>query len=204
VISARFVPVLCVLVALALVPAVIHSYVGVTDDDGRRASAVPGTLAGFASVPSGRSQTWGKRRFDSDDWMERRYLTPGTETALTIVRSYDLKALYHHPELAVAYGPSYTSYERARVAVRPEMPIHVLRTDDDRGAAAFYALHYDDRFVEHPIRFQLQIAGELLFSPRKPMTLFFVSASGTPAGEDLDGLDATRLLTAAVDSFLAQ
>ena len=104
---------------------------------------------------------------------------------LTVVRSYDLKALYHHPELAVAYG---TSFEGARVEVlpgSPDIPVHVLRTGRESGPAAMYVLHYDDRFVSDPILFQIRTAGELLFKGRRAMTLFFVRDPNPPAGPDL-------------------
>jgi hypothetical protein len=212
VMSARHAPILCVLVGLALVPAVIHSYVGVTGDDGRTTAAIPLALAGYVGQPSGRNETWGKRRFDSDDWMERRYVSlgradPGTpaDATLTVVRTYDLKAVYHHPELAVAYGRSFLSHEVVRLADRPHMPVHVLRGagEGDR-AAAFYVLHYDDRFIEHPLRFQIEVAGRLLVSPRMPMTLFFVLVPGVSHEIGIDQLAASQLLMAAVDSFLVQ
>lgn len=210
--SARHAPVLCILVGLALVPAVMHSYVGVTASDGRTTAAIPAALAGFVGQPSGRNETWGKRRFDSDDWMERRYVSHGrpdpgmpADATLTVVRTYDLKAIYHHPELAVAYGPSFVSHEVVRFADRPQMPVHVLRgAGESERAAAFYVLHYDDRFIEHPLRFQIEVAGRLLVSPRRPMTLFFVLVPGVPRDVGIDQLAASQLLVAAVDSFLAQ
>ena len=53
-IAPRFATAVCVLLALALIPTIIHSYAGVVVEDGRRASALPETLAGF-SVQSQRS-----------------------------------------------------------------------------------------------------------------------------------------------------
>jgi hypothetical protein len=56
--------------------------------------------------------------------------------------------------------------------------------------------------VANPILFQLRTAGELLFSGRKPMTLFFAAdLSGRPSA-DLDGLPAAELLFAAMESFV--
>ena len=42
---------------------------------------------------------------------ERRYLSGADEVLLTVLRSYDLKRLYHHPELDVAYGAGYLTEE---------------------------------------------------------------------------------------------
>ena len=88
------------------------------------------------------------------------------------MRSYDAKSLYHHPELAVTEH-TFIRTELRRFAQRPDIPVHVLYTES--GGVAFYALHYDRAFVQDPIRFQLRTAGELLFSGRKAMTLFFMT-----------------------------
>lgn len=195
---------MCLLIALALVPAFIHGYVGTVAADGRDTSLVPTTLAGFTSTPSGRNATWGKRRFESDDWIERRYVSGSDDVVLTVVRSYDLKALYHHPELAVAYGTPFAHHETMRLPQHPEIPVHVLRSDGNSDAVGLYVLHYDGRFVDDPIRFQIRTAGELLFNPRKPMTLFFIKDGGIHASSgDVGQLPSVPLLFAAVDRFVA-
>jgi hypothetical protein len=81
--------------------------------------------------------------------------------------------------------------------------VHVLRTGS-AGQLAVYALQYDGRFVEDPIWFQLQTAGELLFSGRKAMTLFFARQSAGSHEADIDALNATKFLLAAIDSFASQ
>jgi hypothetical protein len=191
-----------VLVALALVPTIIHAYAGVVVDDGLRASMVPESLAGFDSRASERSENWGERRFESHDWVERVFVTPNGEVPLTIVRSYDLKALYHHPELAVAYG---TDFQRARVEPlpgQPDIPMHVLETVREGGPAAFYVLHYDGRFINDPIRFQVRTASELLFGGRQAMTLFFVQSPGLRASTDPQSRPSIALLRAAIQHFI--
>ena len=72
VISTRYVPAACAVVLLALVPTIIHSYAGRGREGRRSTASIPTTLAGFISVPSARDAGWGKRRFESDDWFERR------------------------------------------------------------------------------------------------------------------------------------
>src|SRR5687767_6181107 len=169
-ISTRFLPVVCALLAVALVPTFIHSYAEFTVEDGRLTGSIPTLLAGYSGAASKRDADWGRRRFESHDWTERVYRSAGDEVTLSVIRSYDAKTLYHHPELAVAYGPSYLRNELRRFDQRPDVPVRVLYAEP--GTVALYALQYDDGFVENPIRFQLRTAGELLFSGRKAMTLF--------------------------------
>jgi hypothetical protein len=202
VISTRFLPVLCAVVAVALIPTFIHSYSGSTVQDGRSAAAIPTSLAGYHSTPSRRNPSWFKRKFETDDWTERTYRSAGDEVTLSVVRSYDPKRLYHHPELALAYGPSYLRTERRRFAQRPDIPVHVLYAESD-ATVAIYTLHYGERFVENPISFQLRMAGELLFSGRKAMTLFFLSDEHVPESTDIDRLQSLGLFFAAIDHFLA-
>jgi hypothetical protein len=200
-ISTRFLPALCALTALALIPTFLHSYSDGTVRDARTTAAIPEQLAGYAGTPSGRNATWGQRRFDSHDWIERTYRSSTDEVKLSVIRSYDAKALYHHPELAVAYGPSYTGTDIRRVARRPDVPLFVLRSNS--GVTAVYALLYEDQFVENPIRFQLATAGELLFSGRKAMTLFFLTDERGSADGDLEQLPSLDLLFAAIDRFVS-
>jgi hypothetical protein len=205
-IAPRFVPAACVLVLLALIPTLIHSYSSDVFDDGRTATAIPTALAGYVSVPTDRSPTWGMRRFESQDWVERDYSTSAQtgKLRLTVVRTFDAKSIYHHPELAVAYGTSFRNEEIRRVSTRPDIPVHVLRPSPGVEAEAVYALQYDSRFVEDPIRFQIRLAGELLVSRRKPMTLFFVFAPQRHEAQDFERSESLKLLLAAIDAFNAQ
>src|SRR5687768_15027018 len=139
-ISFRYVPVVCVLVALALVPTLIHSYSAEPTHAGWNPSVIPDVLEGFVAAPSDRNPTWGKRRFDSDEWLEREYNSGRDGVRLTIIRSFDHKALYHHPELAVAYGPrfgsSFEKYEVVRFEPRPHIPVHVMHPAPGESAMA--------------------------------------------------------------------
>lgn len=200
-ISTRYLPIACALVAMSLVPTVIHSYLDTRVSDGLTTAAIPASLSGYDGRPSGRNASWGRRRFESEDWIERIYRSGTDEVKLTVVRSYDVKSLYHHPELAVAYGPSYLRTEVKRFVDRPEIPVRVLY--GDTGTTAMYTLHYDGRFVEDPLTFQLRTAGELLFSGRKAMTLFFLTIDNVPADSEIDTLPAIKLLFSAIDRFIA-
>lgn len=200
--STRYATPIALLIALALVPVVIHSYVGATATDGRRVSDVPLVLGAFTGAATVRDATWGQRHFESEDWFERTYRDGSAEVVLTVVRSYDLKRLYHHAELDIAYGIPFVTHDVTR-ALGDERPVHLLRTDDGKSIAA-YALHYGEAFVEHPYRLQLRTAGELLVSPRRPMTLFFARQSGVSPADGIESLAAGRVLQAAVDEFVAQ
>ena len=201
--SSRYAPAVCVALLVVLVPTIIHSYAGIVVNDGRSTASIPGMLLSYTSLPTKRGVDWGKDHFDSDDWFERQYTGPGDSVVLTVVRSYDLKALYHHPELAVAYR--FANVDRMTTetsADRPEIPVHVLTSDEGR-AVGLYVLQYDGRFIADPIRFQLRTAGELLFSGRKPMTLFFVRDDVAASGVSPLKLPAAALLFEAVARFSA-
>jgi hypothetical protein len=199
--SIRYAPAICAVMLLALVPTIIHSYAGVVVADSLSTRFIPETLGDYASTPTRRSADWGERRFDSFDWFERQYASPQDTVVLTVVRSYDLKALYHHPELAVAYH--FANYSTASVGTidgHPEMPVHVL-ANTQGGAVGLYVLHYDGRFITDPIRFQIRTAGELLFTGRKAMTLLFVRDDSVPLGASPLKLPAAALLLDAVRHF---
>lgn len=201
-ISSRYVPAICLLLACALVPTVIHSYVGATVTDGREVRALPLTLGEFAGRPTSRNPGWGQSHFESGDWFERTYQDGSSSVVLTVVRSYDLKRLYHHPELDIAYGTSFVEHEVQRLR-NGTVPINVMWTWD-KGTVALSLLQYEGEFVADPYRVQMRTAAELMVSARRPMTLFFATQNGPQTGVDLASLPATRVLLAAVDQFLAQ
>jgi hypothetical protein len=194
-----------VLLGLALIPTIIHEYVGLAVQDGRVTSAVSMDLAGFKGSATGRKSAWVVRKFDGTDWIERWYTAENDRLQLLIVRSYDLKRLYHHPELAIVQDDDLISRGIIRLPKREYLPIHVLESSrtDGRGVA-LYALHYDKEFVDNPLRFQIRTAASLLVSGRRQMTLFFVHDSDVPPESSLKDLHATQVLLEAVDSFLGQ
>jgi hypothetical protein len=201
--SSRYAPAICLALLLALVPTIIHSYAGVVVADNLTTGLVPQTIDGYRSAPTKRAATWGARRFESHDWFERQYTSGPDTVILTVVRSYDLKSLYHHPELAVAYH--FANFSESRTVPmpgHPDMPVHVL-SDRDGGPIGMYVLQYDGRFVSDPIRFQIRTAAELLFTGRKAMTLFFVRDDAVSEGTDPLTLPAARLLASAAGAFAA-
>jgi hypothetical protein len=200
--SSRYAPAICVALLVALVPTMIHSYAGMVVADGRTVQSIPTSLASFTSAPTRRNADWGQSHFDSHDWFEREYVQGGDKVVLTVVRSYDLKALYHHPELAVSYHVvKFDDASTQTAPEHPDIPVHIL-TNTTAAAVGMYVLHYDGRFIADPIRFQLRTAGELLFTGRKAMTLFFVRDDAVPAGAGPLKLPAAQLLFEAVDRFV--
>lgn len=197
VLSARYATPVLIALALALVPTVVNSYIGrtVTETPELRA-ALPEVLGGVTSTPTSRKATTIKREFASEDWVEREFVeTSGRRSVVLAVRSYDMKRLYHHPELAV----SEVDYER-EVSERVDGPggaldVHVLRSDTGDSVAA-YALLFKGRTIGNPYLFQVMQAPELLLFGQRPLTLVFVEA---PAGPRNEGeAAAVRLLVAAV------
>lgn len=200
--SGRYAAPLLVLLLLALVPTAIHSYANVTIDDGKSAATIPPTLAGFSSTPGSRNAGWGRRHFGSDDWISRQYNSDGTQVTLTAIRSYDLKTVYHHPELAVAYDTPFFEHEIRYLPGHPAVPVNVLR-DGDR-ALGLYVLLYDGEYVTDPVWFQLRTSARLLVSGRRPMTLLFARQTALPPGHGIDKSGAATILFAALDAFTRQ
>lgn len=199
-ISHRFAPITAALLGLALVPTVIHSYRGITIDDGLRVSAIPEVLAGAPSKATDRRARWVESNLAATDWIERNYRLGAENVRLFAARSYDPKRLYHHPELAVLRGTQTASAGRTVLPGRAEVPVHLLRTS--RGSLvgfAAYVLHYDGEYVANPLRFQVRTAGELLFSGRRAMTL--ILASDLSGADTAEGAPDMELLRMAVEAF---
>lgn len=203
-ISSRYAVPVLLLLCLAAVPTVIHSYIERPASDGRSAAAIPMQLDGQFGRPSGRRPTWGAERFGSDDWIERRYPGPA-QIVLFVGRSLDAKRLYHHPELLVSYGTDYGPATTVQLPMAPGVPVRVLRgSDAGSRRVGMYALRYDDRYVANPILFQLRNSAELLFTRRKPMTLFFVAQLLASEDQPVDTSPGAAMLAAALQAFERQ
>jgi hypothetical protein len=198
VISTRYVPGVAVLVTIALVPTIVHSYVGASVDDGRKTAAIPTRLNGLDGRSTNRPSIWAEETFASTDFIERRY---GVDVTLFIGRSYDAKRLYHHPELAIAYGRTFESTTVVRSAKRNDVPLHILSGSGGIGA---YALLYGAEFIDDPIRFQFKNALALLVRPRQMTTLFFTHSPRTYPTERVAESPAAGVLLSAIESFSTQ
>lgn len=198
-ITTRYAAATALVLAFALVPTVIHSYLGLTIDDGVAVRSIPMTIDGMTSTPTARRQEWVAQRFQTAEWIERVYQVDGREVTLFAARSYDAKRLYHHPELALLRGTQTKPAGIARVASAPHIPLHVVRTGRITGekGVAVYALLADGTFVENPIAYQLRSSARLVVSGRTPMTL--VMATDLAGDKNrLEEAPATRLLLAAL------
>jgi hypothetical protein len=195
-----------VLIGIALLPTVRHTYFEMKADDGYSATAIDSQLAGMRSRPTDRLDGWVKKTFDSDDWVERRYEKPGGGyVTLFVTRSYDLKRLYHHPELAVAYGTDLRDDGTEALPHTQGVTLHVLRGEPAHGVGlAAYALAYSDEFVNDPYTFQIRLAGELVFTARRAMTLFFALDEAASYNARLADQPLTQVLGAAIRSFQSQ
>jgi hypothetical protein len=193
--STRYLPVVAVLLAVALVPTVVHTYAGVTASDGKSSGLVAMRLDGVDGIATNRSPGWVADNFGTTDFIERRY---GTDVTLFVARGYDPKRLYHHPELGLAWGHSFDSASVLKVqSASVDIPLHTLSGDSDFAA---YALLYDDKFIENPMSFQIENAVQALFRPQRPMTLFF--ARGRATSDPLRS-PVVRILVSAIESFHA-
>jgi hypothetical protein len=203
VISSRFAPALTLLLCLALIPTVIHSYRGMVIDDGLTLTAVPETLEGMPSVPTERRARWVDTNFAAKDWFERTYTVGNEQVGLFAARSYDPKRLYHHPEIALLKSGGPRPAGRSTLPGRPDVPVHLLTIS--RGARKgiiAYALLYEGSYIEKPILFQLRTSADLLVSGRKPTTLFLAhDFAGSP--DRLAEAPAIAVLGAAIRAFEA-
>ena len=200
-ISPRFAPAVALIAVFALIPTVIHSYRGLTIDDGLTVRSIPETLAGMPSTPTARKNQWVESNLSSRDWFERTYKVGRSDVRLFAARSFDAKKLYHHPELAVLRGLEPESAGKDHLPGRPDIPIEVLTTSDrGRRGIAVYALSYGGEYIDNPILFQLSVSRELVFGGRRAMTLFMASdLAGSP--RQLDKAPAVTVLRAALEAF---
>jgi len=203
-ISTRYSTAVAILLLLALIPTIIHTYINNADNDGKSVNKIPTTLGHFVSTPSKRNAQWGKSVFNSEDWFERIYQNKENEKVrLFIARSFDLKALYHHPELALSYAQSLNNKTISTLSKTPKIPVHILENDDSSIIVAYVLMH-NDTFIQDPIKYQLSESFRLLVSQKKPMTLFYTSQTALPNYSKLNLKTSTTLLSLAIQAFRSQ
>ena len=203
-ISSRFLVPVSLLLTLALVPTVIHYYAATTTSDGLTAHAVNRPLEGFTGEQTARRAKWVEDVFASNDWFEKRYTGVNGESVLLFVaRSYDLKRLYHHPEIGILRGKDMQRETIVSTASMPDIPVHFFRERKGTGAGA-YVLLYDGEFIDNPITMQLKTSLEMLFSARKPLSLFFVYDSMLQQDAGFGSSPAAYILAEAIDRFSSQ
>lgn len=200
-ISQKYTLPVAVLLAIALIPTVIHNYIGAKTTDDYSTRSLAQNIGALNGAPTDRRAGYGQEVFDSFDWIERWYTAAdGKRVRLFIARSYDHKKLYHHPEIAVIRGTDVTSAGAANIGNPHNIPVHVIHEQDGSGVAA-YTLVYDGTLVENPIKHQLVSALTQLFTPQKPMTLIFAYAPEQSTQDKLHGSDLERVIQAATTAL---
>lgn len=203
-ISSRYALPVALILMLALIPTVIHSYLGLKTDDGLSIKNIKSELDNFNSIPTDRQSGWGEETFGCYDWVERIYTDEqGKSLRLFVGRSYDHKRLYHHPELALSYAKDLRSAGQIRLPGQPGIPVNLLRNETRPNMAAFVLL-YDGKFIENPISHQIRGSLKQLISARKPMTLFYIADDNEPKNISFGQSPAALLLNKAIKSFMAQ
>jgi len=204
-ISSRYALPVILLLGLALVPTVIHSYMQARVDDGRVTAKIPTTLIGISSQPYTRHNAeWVKGMFDSEDWIERIYKKEnGDKIRLFVARSYDHKLLYHHPELGLSHGSNLPSKGMLELPGEPKIPVYLLRNSSGKEIVA-YVLLYNGRYIQNPLKHQVGESLTLLVNARRPMTLFYIDAVEPSMSDEFAKTASAQLLAAAVRSLMAQ
>ncbi|PKM12350.1 MAG: hypothetical protein CVV13_05515 [Gammaproteobacteria bacterium HGW-Gammaproteobacteria-3] len=203
-ITFRYAPLVTLVLILALIPTVIHSYLGLVAADGRQVKNIPTELVGAHARATQRSSNWGEDTFNCFDWFERIYHDPqGNAARLFVGRSYDHKSLYHHPELTLSYGNDFNLKQRVLLAGSPEIPLKLLSHKAKPGIAA-YALLSEDQFIDDPIRHQIKSSLKALIKPRQALTLFYVAQANVDQATSFDQTLAARTLRQAIAEFRKQ
>lgn len=193
-----------VLALVALVPTVVHNYLGLTIDDGPKAASLDVRVPGALVAPTSKSVRWFEESFRTSDAVEREYTGAGGRVVrLTVIRSLDAKLLYHHPENVVAYAQALHEHSLVRIPSLSGVPVHRLRTEpgNSKRLLGLYALRYRGNWVEEPLRFQFALTASLLVNGRAPTTLLFVQTRSGVAGTDQGGFEVD-VFTAAVEALL--
>jgi len=196
-IAARYARPVAALVAFALIPTVLHTYVGARSVDGRRVDRLPSQLSGLYGATTPRGGRWALEALDADEAIERQY---GSELTLFVARSYDVKRLYHHPELVVAYGRNFDAQTIVWFDRNAPIPVHVLTGP---GRTAAYVVQSGDAFVGDPLAYEMRSALPALFRARRQATLFFAYGRDERTPIALDS-PTIGLLLSAVQSWQSQ
>jgi len=191
-----------ILIMLALIPTIIHSYLNLKTGDNLSTRQISQVLGSYVSKPTQRQSEWGENTFACYDWIERIYTNQqGKSVRLFVGRSYDHKRLYHHPELALSYGKDLRIAGEIQYSEQLNIPVKLL-ANETKPVIAAYALIYDKQFVENAITYQLMSSIVQLITPRKPMTLFYVEEENTPEKSIFTETDAAFVLEKAIKDFL--
>lgn len=195
-ISRRYAAPLMGCLLLALVPTVLHGYLRRSHAIARITDAsLPSAVADVAGEPRTRTGGWIADTYGVESWAERTYPRAGQgEVGLFVTRGFDMKKLYHHPELGVLRGNVFAAQQTQALPGGGDGEwVHVLR-HESAGPSVVYALVYDGRWVANPYRLQLSSALTSLWTGPRPLLLVFaygdVLTDGRPSPFTADLLRA--------------
>lgn len=202
-ISTRYTLPVAIVLTIALVPTVIHSYLKLAVDNSATTRNINPIFADFTSMPSRKNPGWGEETFGCTDWFERNYKDQQNNTVrLFVGRGFDHKRLYHHPELALSHGIDLRSNGKLILPGEPAIPVHTLHHSSQSGIAAF-VLFYDGHFIDDPIQHQMKSSLKLLINAEKPMTLFYVSEDNGANQSDFTKTPSAKVLQETIKRYLA-
>jgi len=199
VISTRHVRVLCVLLAVALLPVLRHVYFGPEEPPaGGLEHVLPAELGDSGEPQPGRNRAdWVRENLGTEDFVTRRY--PGG-IEFFAGRSLDWKKLFHFPELGLSYGKPRSGERHVVVAGIPVRLVE-FRTSDSYHLAAMTFLCGDET-VARPLLYSLGTVTRLV-EERRPMTLVYVQSGAKPDEEAAVEQRLLALVTAAARALLA-
>ncbi len=174
----RWAPHVCVLLSVAMLPVVLHGYVGVESDDCAHATAVAPPWAPGDSTTGRAAYIDGLMK--PSQWREGTLRdSDGTALNYVIARSFDAKHLYYRPEYKLVQKARPASHEIVWIEMDDESvpvhrPIYQKRIRNPLIGLAAYVILYDGVPVENPYRTQLLSAPLQIVRGRLPTTLLFV------------------------------
>ncbi len=200
--SRRYAPALIGLLLVALLPTMRHGYLGFVEAAPPVTEALlPVVVAGATGAPHTLPANGMVGAYDAQSWAERIYQVPGGgRVSLLVVRGFDHKKLYHHPELGALRGRTFGPLKKGVLPGPSADPVYLLQNTTG-GESAVYALLFGDRWVADPYLHQVASALSTLWAGRRPMTLVFASGDvlvdgqPTPFVSDLLRAAAARLGT---------
>ncbi len=199
--TTRFAIPVCILLFLALIPTVIHGYLGIKASNELSSNKIPASFENFDSIISEKNKSWGMDIFGTSDWIERIYQDLHyRKVRLFTASSYDHKRLYHHPELALSYGQILIKQGIVHLKEKPEIPIHFFNTHDKTTYVA-YVLLYDGEYIANPIMHQLKDSIRLFISPRKSMRLIYASQQNVPYNRPFEQTAIAELLIQTLNNL---
>ena len=206
-ISGRYLGALVAVLLVALVPTVRHGYVStVAAAPSVTAASMPASFDGAPGAIRLRPAAWIADTYGAESWAERTYDVSGRgQVRIFVARGYDLKKLYHHPELGILHGVTVVSAGTAPLEGHPDRLVHVLRAERAGQTSALYGLVYRGAWIADPYRLQLSSALSSLWDARHPLTLIFVAGAvaddeGRPTALGTKAVDAAWQAIEATDA----